>query len=862
MPELPAADKETVDELPRWKSAYFSTLTIQKRTLQSCSTRKWMQASMSKTRDNHYVAQWYQQGFFDEGRSSFHYLDLHPQVTNLPNGKSFTAKHKFISPTSRCFYVTDLYTTFFGEEINDEIERRLFGPIDDWGSMAVRAFIGDDVNEWHRHFQQFFEYMDAQKFRTPKGLDWLKKHYPRLAQNDLMREMQGIQRMNCTLWSEGIREIVSAENSDVKFIITDHPVTVYNYAAAPDHELCSDTNEPDIAFKATQTLFPLSKDFCLILTNLEYADDPEGASPLEKRTFARNFRTSMVRTDSFIRSRNLAAADVNRINFVLKSRAHRYIAAGREEWLYPENFVNESWSDLRSVLLPSTDGQWRFGGEMYARMETGEVYYQDQYGRTEKPRDFLKKSIDEKSLKPNDTCGCGSGKKYKKCCQGKAPHLRPSWAELSIRERNLALGRGIVNILGLDKGKEWGDVRRDLTDDQIVRVYSLYEALWPHETDILRLLPKPDGTARALYTGLIDPRMIPEFAIGTCLYFDEVFIENPFLHPGSVKKEFSPVHHPAKFRQEFLKSAFLLICLLPLIEDGIVNLVPDPCNFNYHLRDQMMSLARERVDRTGAVPELDARTKWLMAEGFKRNMLAMPESIRRSELKKVFPKLDQAKVEGLLAYQVHLRGNDPFASIDDGAVKPGEDGGFYQGIKMAPNFEMSLYLARATGAFIFTDSSYRWRELLASQTRHLGVALSNASVLCATIERAAQHFLWDSTAVASMRRGGTLSDYRELINDVYCYALSAEKRGKRGKLDAQLGARYVTVNKASQKAIRKAGPRLTPARMKCIIPSGGLNHNNVSRMLLTSGAEHYLDSVPMAFFIETTNPSAYQQDLL
>lgn len=821
-----------------------------------------MQASMSKTRDNHYVAQWYQQSFFDEGRSSFHYLDVHPQVTNLPNGKSFTAKHKFISPTSRCFYVTDLYTTFFGEEINDEIERRLFGPIDDWGSMAVRAFIGEDVDEWRRHFQQFFEYMDAQKFRTPKGLDWLRRHYPRLAQNELMREMQGIRRMNCTVWSEGIREIVSAEHSDIKFIVSDHPVTVYNYAAAPDHELCRDANDPDIALKATQTLFPLNKDFCLILTNLEYANDPEGVSPLEKRTFARSFRTSMVRTDAFIRSRNLEAADVNRVNFILKSRAYRYIAAGREEWLYPESSVNESWSELRSVLLPSRAGQWQFGGEMYARMESGEVYYQDQYGRTEKPRDFLKKSIDENLLKPNDACGCGSGKKYKKCCQGKAPCLRPSWAELSIRERNLAFCRGITNILGLDKGKEWIDVRRDLTDDQIVRVYSLYEALWPHETDILGLLPKPDGTARALYTGLIDPRMVPEFAIGACLQFDEVIIENPFLHPGSVKKEFSPVHHPAMFRQEFLKSAFLFICLMPLIEDGVINMVPDPCNFNYHLRDQMMALAKERVDRTGPVPEPDARTKWLIAEDFKRNILAMPEFARRSQVKKMFPKLGQAEIERLLAYQVELRNSDPFAIVDDDAVKPGKEGGYYQGIKMAPNFEMSLYLARATGAFIFTDSSYRWRELLACQTRNLGVVVSNASALCAVIEKAAHHFLWDSTVISSMRRTGALSDYRELINDIYGYALSADKRGKREKLDAQLAARHVTVNKASQKVFRKAGSRKTLGRMKCIIPSGGLNHNNVSRMLLTSGAEHYLDTVPMAFFIETTNPSAYQQDLL
>ena len=32
-------------------------------------------------------------------------------------------------------------------------------------------------------------------------------------------------------------------------------------------------NEPSIALKGSQTIFPLNRDFCLILTNLECAQD-------------------------------------------------------------------------------------------------------------------------------------------------------------------------------------------------------------------------------------------------------------------------------------------------------------------------------------------------------------------------------------------------------------------------------------------------------------------------------------------------------------------------------------------------------------------------------------------------------------
>ena len=66
----------------------------------------------------------------------------------------------------------------------------MFGNIDARGSKAIRAFAEADVGGWHRHFQTLFEYIDIQKIRTPKGLDWLKAQYPTLTQKELMFEMQ------------------------------------------------------------------------------------------------------------------------------------------------------------------------------------------------------------------------------------------------------------------------------------------------------------------------------------------------------------------------------------------------------------------------------------------------------------------------------------------------------------------------------------------------------------------------------------------------------------------------------------------------------------------------------------------------
>ncbi|MGN6620491.1 MAG: DUF4238 domain-containing protein, partial [Sphingomonas sp.] len=457
--------------------------------------------------------------------------------------------------------------------MNDEIERKLFGDIDTRGSRAVRAFAGTDIAAWHEHFGTFFEYIDIQKLRTPKGLAWLRAQYPALHQNELMMEMQGIRMLHTTIWTECVREIVSAEDAGVKFLLTDHPVTIYNHALPPEAPQCAFPHDPGIALKASQTLFPMSRNHCLILTNLEYAENPSGP-PLEKRIFARNFRQSMVRTDKMIRTRRLTDIEVARINHVLKSRAQRHIAAGKREWLYPEQHASGTWADLAATLLPPRDELWRYGGETYVGFKDGSVRYQDAYGRTEKEREALKKTPPTKEPAPGAPCGCGSGHPYRICCKTRPITLRSSWTQRSIRERNLVLHRGILSILGLDAGKDWTAVRRELTDDQIKEVYFLYEALWPLETDLLALLPKPDGRPRAVYTGSLHPQSIVEFALGASLYFGELIVETPFVHAGTIAEKFRPTEHPRSYHLEFLKAVAFFLNVMPLVDAGLINLIP------------------------------------------------------------------------------------------------------------------------------------------------------------------------------------------------------------------------------------------------------------------------------------------------
>ena len=133
------------------------------------------------------------------------------------------------------------YTAHFGSIVNDDLEKYLFGALDDQGKRAVRAFALGNHADVHESFQDFFEHMAAQKLRTPNGLDWIRSCYGALGQIDLMVEMQALRMMHRTMWVEGVREIVSAHVSDVKFILTDHLVTVYGqWSLTPPNRRCPD----------------------------------------------------------------------------------------------------------------------------------------------------------------------------------------------------------------------------------------------------------------------------------------------------------------------------------------------------------------------------------------------------------------------------------------------------------------------------------------------------------------------------------------------------------------------------------------------------------------------------------------------
>jgi len=129
-------------------------------------------------------------------------------------------------------------------------------------------------------------------------------------------------------------------------------------------------------------MFPLSLDKMLILTNLSWARNPY-QSEVEMRPNPGLFRTSIFNFLEIQTLRHMSEEEVRQINFITKARASRYVAAGQEEWLYPERHVSKSdWSTFGRGYLCMPDPRGiTFRGETFIGHQSGAVSHFDVYGR-------------------------------------------------------------------------------------------------------------------------------------------------------------------------------------------------------------------------------------------------------------------------------------------------------------------------------------------------------------------------------------------------------------------------------------------------------------------------------------------------
>jgi len=795
-----------------------------------------------KRRKNHYVPIWLQKRFLPEGQTSLYYLNLQP-FKDLPDGRQIRLREIYEWGPGSCFRRKDLYTTRFLGIRNDEIEKFLFGKIDDDGSKAVHALLAKDYKMLSEFFKRIFEYMDAQKLRTPKGLDWIRSSYFQLSHLELMSEMQFLRMMHCTMWVEGVMEIVSAEDSDIKFIISDHPVTIYNPACPPDAKICQYPNDPPTAWKASQTIFPLDINHCFILTNLEYARNPDGEDPLTSRTNPRYFANTMTRWDAVIRDRRLKPEEVCAINYIVKKRARKYIAAAQLEWLYPEKSLPQNeWKSLHKVALPPKNDIWKFGGEIYVGGKNGKLaWYQDDFGRRHTSRENKDDTI----------------RKY------------------SIKHRNQILYDAILEIFGFSKGKDWDDFRKELTDEKIRELYRVVGGLWNPDTDIMSLMPKPGDGLCAFYSGNTDPRVVPFTVVGYSLYVDKIIMISPFLNPRVMAKKYSPVESPSQYKEDIIKNVALMMQIMPLIEADIVEMIPDPCDFDPFFRKRIYEMAEARLKGRGPSKETMERDTKLMRDDFYRFIMSLSPEHLKHQIKKALPDQSEEELEKMVKFAQKSRLADPLASIQPAGS--GKDGGQLQITRLSGNLEMALYLAQITGSYVYTNVIHRWRELESSVLKRPGEIEPDPwspVVQALNSVNFEMHLGLDPRFLCQVKQKGTVSEFTNLYRRICMSvrsikdpeaAIAESKQLARCIKDIDMNSIWDRIEKDYKNFSKESPIKAPQAKVRVpvshLIPCNGLSSNTITQLLLTHGLNvSYWDAVPFGAFLDLQDMKTIQEN--
>jgi len=344
-------------------------------------------------RNHHYVPQWYQKKFMLPGESELFYLDMKPESFSDPRGVVHKKKSLWRQGSKKCFVEENLYTIkIHGIEVKD-IEKYFFGEIDTKGKPAVEYFADFTypLKSWGNSLSDIVLYMSTQKLRTPKGLSFLSDKIGSTRKDDILGSMIRLRQLHCAIWVECVWLIADASQSNTKFIISDHPITLYNRECGSQSQFCRGSNDPEIWLQGTHTIFPLSIDKVLILTNLSWVRNPY-QSAIKERPNPNPFRGSIFKFTEVQIMRHLSEQEVREINFIIKSRASHYIASAREEWLYPENFVSKSnWNTFgHGYLLMPDPRAIHLGGEIMWGNNDGTGGAMDEYGRRPGDPDYSK----------------------------------------------------------------------------------------------------------------------------------------------------------------------------------------------------------------------------------------------------------------------------------------------------------------------------------------------------------------------------------------------------------------------------------------------------------------------------------------
>lgn len=322
----------------------------------------------------------------------------------------------------------------------------------------------------------------------------------------------------------------------------------------------------------------------------------------------------------------------------------------------------------------------------------------------------------------NDPCPCGQGESYKKCCEPTTDWNNiikegESWIpHLSIRGRNSLFAKKLAEALQLDSIqsiKNMKDYKSAFTANAVEDIHRAVMDVWPADTDISKALAKQSSEVSSLYVGDYGIDHLKKGLVRHSTYSEKILVIDPFLYPASVEDEYNPILNPEKYRSQSLKNANLWFSLLPWIDEGLVEIIRTPADFD---RKLMWNSLLEQEKKFQNNVELQKAREISVKETHERHaeefhLQHMVLSASKEHLEQMYSdsglKEKGYTVEEFLDHIQRQRDENPdfLGSLDDNVE------GQMHMYSTGTSYNIALLTATLSNSFIVTDVYSKWKEI-------------------------------------------------------------------------------------------------------------------------------------------------------
>ena len=322
----------------------------------------------------------------------------------------------------------------------------------------------------------------------------------------------------------------------------------------------------------------------------------------------------------------------------------------------------------------------------------------------------------------NDPCPCGQGRSYRKCCEPttdwnkiiRAGENRVPY--LSIRGRNSLFAHKIAEVLQLDSIESFQsvvDYKSAFTAKAVEGIHQAIVEVWPLDTDISKVLSKNSSEVSGLYVGDYGTEYLKKGIVRHSTYSQKMLVIDPFQYPTSFTDEYNPILNPEMYRAQTLKNVNCWFSLLPWIDEGVVEVIRTPADFDRKLQLDLLAKQEKKFKDN---PELKKAIEESSAEGLERHsenfhlqqiLMSSPRDILEQYYEEEGLGKNGISKEEFVSYIQERRDKNPdVLSSSDNEV----DNQMHM-FSSGAAYNLALITANLSNSFLVTDIHSKWKEI-------------------------------------------------------------------------------------------------------------------------------------------------------